>query len=103
MNQPLYPNATAAALKRPPMTKDSRAALVASLRQPVTRLNAEVTLLAERALSAADEIERLERQVDRLREDLRDSEREARAEIRDAVAEAEHRGRMGDDYHGGCY
>ena len=55
--------------------------LIERLRRPVTRINAEVTLLAEAALQAADEIERL-------RKEMRDQEREFQREARDIAAEA---------------
>ena len=55
--------------------------LIESLRRPVVRVNAEVALLAEAALRAADEIERL-------RKELRDQEREFQREAREIAAEA---------------
>lgn len=55
--------------------------LLERLRRPITRVNAEVTLLCEAALEAADTIERL-------RKELRDQEREFQREARDIAAEA---------------
>lgn len=55
--------------------------LIERLRRPITRVNAEVTLLCEAALEAADTIERL-------RKELRDQEREFQREARDIASEA---------------
>jgi hypothetical protein len=65
--------------------------LLRVLRKPVTRVNAEVTLLAEYAASAADRIEALKRQ-------LREAERDARDDAKSASAEAVWRERQGDEY-----
>lgn len=76
--------------------------LLARLRRPITRVNAEVTLLCEAALAAANEIERLHAQIVQMRRDhnaeIRETERDARAEIRDAVAEERWKAAQGDEY-----
>lgn len=65
--------------------------LLARLRRPITRVNAEVTLLAEAALQAADKIERLHAQIAQMR-------RDHNAEIRDAAAEERWKAAQGDEY-----
>lgn len=67
--------------------------LLERLRRPITRVNAEVTLLCEAALQAANEIERL-------RKELRDQEREFQREARAIAAEARMQERLGGDYGG---
>ncbi len=76
--------------------------LTARLRRPITRVNAEVTLLAEAASQAAAEIERLHAQIAQMRRDhnaeIREIERDARAEIREAAAEERWKAAQGDEY-----
>lgn len=76
--------------------------LLARLRRPITRVNAEVTLLAEAALQAADKIERLHAQIAQMRREhnaeIREIERDARHEILDAVAEERWKVTQGDKY-----
>lgn len=69
--------------------------LTARLRRPITRVNAEVTLLAEAALQAADEIERLHAQIAQMR---RDHAREIREIERDAATEERWKAAQGDEY-----
>ncbi|MCD6674894.1 MAG: hypothetical protein LT106_18830 [Burkholderiaceae bacterium] len=61
-----------------------------------------MALLAEAALAAANEIERLHAQIAQMRSDhnkeIRELERDARAEIRDAVAEERWNAAQGDEY-----
>jgi predicted nucleic acid-binding Zn-ribbon protein len=47
---------------------------------------------------AAEEIERLQRQVAQLRRDIRENERDVREERRGAAVEASWQERQGDDY-----
>lgn len=61
--------------------------LLTVLRRPVTRTTAEVTLLAEYALAAADRIEQLKRQ-------LRQSEKDAADDARAAATEAYWQGKQ---------
>lgn len=72
--------------------------LLERLRRPITRVNADVALLCEAALEAAKQIESLQAQNTSLRDDLRESERSAREEIRGAVAEARWQAQQGEDY-----
>ena len=69
--------------------------LTARLRRPITRVNAEVTLLAESASQAADEIERLHAQIAQMR---RDHAKEIREIERDAAAEERWKTAQGDEY-----
>lgn len=76
--------------------------LLTILRRPITRTNAEVALLCEAALKAADEIERLTERIAQMRREhnaeIREIERDARAEIREAVSEERWKAHQLDDY-----
>lgn len=79
--------------------------LLRVLRKPVTRADAEVTLLSEYAHSAADLIEDLDRQLaqrtahmNQLLKDLRDEQREAQRSVREAVAEDRWARAQGEEY-----
>ena len=75
-----------------------REMLLRVLRKPVTRTDAEVTLLSEYAQSAADLIEQQDRVITQLRKDLRDEQREAQRAARDAVAEDRWARAQGEEY-----
>ena len=75
-----------------------REMLLRVLRKPVTRTDAEVTLLSEYAQSAADLIEQQDRVIAQLRKDLRDEEREARHAVQSAVAEDRWARAQGEEY-----
>lgn len=64
-----------------------RELLLRVLRRPVTRTDADVTLLSEYAQAAADLIEQQDRVIAQLRKDLREEQREAQRSVREAVAE----------------
>ena len=75
-----------------------REMLLRVLRKPVTRTDAEVTLLSEYAQAAADLIEQQDRVIAQLRKDLREEQREAQRSVREAVAEDRWARAQGEEY-----
>ncbi len=79
-------------------TTIARELLLRVLRRPVTRTDADVTLLSEYAQAAADLIEQQDRVIAQLRKDLRDEQREAQRSVREAVAEDRWARAQGEEY-----
>lgn len=79
-------------------TTINRDLLLRVLRRPVTRTDADVTLLSEYAQAAADLIEQQDRVIAQLRKDLRDEQREAQRSVREAVAEDRWARAQGEEY-----
>jgi len=79
-------------------TTISRELLLRVLRRPVTRTDADVTLLSEYAQAAADLIEQQDRVIAQLRKDLREEQREAQRSVREAVAEDRWARAQGEEY-----
>ena len=75
-----------------------RELLLRVLRRPVTRTDADVTLLSEYAQAAADLIEQQDRVIAQLRKDLREEQREAQRSVREAVAEDRWARAQGEEY-----
>ena len=76
----------------------TREMLLRVLRRPVTRTDADVTLLSECAQAAADLIEQQDRVIAQLRKDLRGEQREAQRSVREAVAEDRWARAQGEEY-----
>lgn len=81
-----------------PATTIPREMLLRVLRRPVTRADADVTLLSEYAQAAANLIEQQDRVIAQLREDLREEQREAQRSVREAVAEDRWARAQGEEY-----
>ena len=82
----------------PAPTTIARDLLLRVLRRPVTRTDADVTLLSEYAQAAADLIEQQDRVIAQLRKDLREEQREAQRSVREAVAEDRWARAQGEEY-----
>lgn len=95
---PAQPVVAAPAAQAARTTTIPREMLLRVLRRPVTRTDADVTLLSEYAQAAADLIEQQDRVIAQLRKDLRDEQREAQRSVREAVAEDRWARAQGEEY-----
>ena len=95
---PAQPVVAAPAAQAARTTTIPRELLLRVLRRPVTRTDADVTLLSEYAQAAADLIEQQDRVIAQLRKDLREEQREAQRSVREAVAEDRWARAQGEEY-----